>query len=388
MFTTDFEREAVRLRVGRTEFGLAVDRGVIRAETRNGGVEEPICEAEFELVSGNPTRMLDVALELCEAYNVRLGHMTKAERGYALARPVLRPRPKKAAGVEIFPETSVGGAFGIVIGSVLEHLFGNEVPTLSREAEGVHQTRVAMRRVRAALRAFKGALPYDKRKAFNGEFRWFQQRLAPARDWQVFLSETLPKIASGAQGEDESARRLLRVARAERRRALDDVAGFLQSRRYARLLLQFERWLASLEREAGGDLDGPVRPFAKTVLRKTWRYFLEDSRPLSRLSCEDLHEVRKRGKKARYAAQFFHSLWTGPGVRLFMKRMAQVQDGLGKANDAMAARHILAAVKPGKLDSPAVALVSDWSEARVAECVRAAQPRLRGMRRTRPFWED
>ena len=229
MFTTDFEREAVRLRVGRTEFGLAVDRGVIRAETRNGGVEEPICEAEFELVSGNPTRMLDVALELCEAYNVRLGHMTKAERGYALARPVLRPRPKKAAGVEIFPETSVGGAFGIVIGSALEHLFGNEVPTLSREAEGVHQTRVAMRRVRAALRAFKGALPYDKRKAFNGEFRWFQQRLAPARDWQVFLSETLPKIALGAQGEDESTRRLLRVARAERRRALDDdVAAFLR----------------------------------------------------------------------------------------------------------------------------------------------------------------
>ena len=389
VFTTDFEREAVRLRTGETEFELAVDRGVIRAETRNGGVEEPICEAEFELVSGNPARMLDVALELCEAYDVRLGHMTKAERGYALARPALRPRPKKAAGVELCPETSVGGAFGLVIGSALEHLFGNEVPTLSGEAEGVHQTRVAMRRVRAALRAFKSALPYDKRKAFNGEFRWFQQRLSPARDWQVFLSETLPNIAPGvAPGEEESVRRLLRVARAERRRALDDVADFLRSRRYARLLLQFERWLASLERDAGEALDGPVRPFAKTVLRKTWRYFLEDSRPLSRLPCEDLHEVRKRGKKARYAAQFFHSLWTGPGVRPFMKRVARVQDGLGKANDAMAARHILAAVKPGKLDFPAVALVSDWSEARVAECVRDAQPRLRGMRRTRPFWED
>lgn len=388
VFVTDFEREAVRVRVGATEFELAVDRGVIRAETRNGRVEEPICEAEFELLSGNPARMLDVALELCEAYDARPGHATKAQRGYALARPALRPRPKKAAGVELSAETSVGGAFGSIIGSALEHLFANEAPTLAGEAEGVHQTRVAMRRVRAALRAFKSALPYDKRKAFNGEFRWFQQRLSPARDWQVFLSETLPKIAAAAPVEDAAAGRLRRVARAERRRALGDVAGFLRSRRYARLLLQFERWLASLGNDPGEVFERPVGPFAKTALRKTWRYFLEDSRPLSRLPYGDLHEVRKRGKKARYATQFFSSLWTGPDARPFMKLMARLQDDLGSANDAVAARRVLAAVPPGKLDPAAAGIVADWSRDRVAECVRRAQPRLRNLRRTRPFWEE
>ena len=197
----------------------------------------------------------------------------------------------------------------------------------------------------------------------------------------MFLSETLPRIAAAvATGEDAVAGRLRRVARAERRRALGDVAGFLRSRRYARLLLQFERWLASLGKDPGEVFERPVGPFAKTALRKTWRYFLADSRPLSRLPYEDLHEVRKWGKKARYATQFFISLWTGPDARPFMKRMARLQDDLGNANDAIVARRVLAAVKPGKLDRAAAGIV--------AECVRRAQPRLRDIRRTRPFWEE
>ena len=388
LFTTDFEREAVRIRVRGTEFELAVDQGVICAETSGGRVEEPICEAEFELLSGDPARMFDVALELCEAYDIRLGHLTKAQRGYALTRPALRPRPCKAPKVVLTEEMSVGGAFNFIIAGALEHMFANEIPTLEGRAEGVHQMRVAMRRVRAALRAFKRILPYDKRKAFNGEFRWFQQRLAPARDWQVFLSETLPKIAAAAPEQEEVIKRLRRIARAERRRAVGDAAAYLESRRYARLLLQFERWIASVEKEVGSKtFDEPVKPFARSVLRRTWRYFLEDTRPLSRLPDEDLHEIRKRGKKARYATQFFNSLWTGPQVPPFMKLMGRFQDSLGKTNDAIVARHILAAVKPGRLDPSVIHLAQEWSQARVRKCLRTAQPQWRRLGRVAPFWE-
>ena len=389
VFTTDFEREAIHIRTQGTEFELAVDQGVIHAETREGRVEERICEAEFELLSGDPARMFDIALELCEAYDIRLGHLTKAQRGYALARPALRPRPLKAPKVALTEEMSVGEAFNFIIGGALEHMFANEIPTLEGKAEGVHQTRVAMRRVRAALRAFKKILPYDKRKAFNGEFRWFQQRLAPARDWQVFLSETLPRIAAAAPEQEEAINRLRRIARAERRRAVGDAAAYLESRRYARLLLQFERWIASVEKEIGSKTFGePIKPFAKNVLRRTWRYFLEDTRPLSRLPDEDLHEIRKRGKKARYATQFFSSLWTGLEVDSFMKLMARFQDRLGKTNDAIVARHILAAVKPGRLDPSVIGLAQEWSQSRVAKCLRTAQPQWRRLGKLESFWEE
>ncbi len=388
VFTTDFEREAVRIRTRGTEFELAVDQGVIRAETRRGRVSEPICEAEFELLSGDPARMFDVAIELCEAYDIRLGHLTKAQRGYALARPALRPKPVKAKKIILTEDMSVAQAFNFIISGALEHMFANETPTLEGRAEGVHQTRVAMRRVRAALRAFKRILPYDKRKAFSGEFRWFQQRLAPARDWQVFLSETLPMIATAAPRHDGAVQRLRRIARTESRRAVGDAVVCLESRRYARLLLQFERWIASLEREIGSKtLDQPVKPFAGGVLRRTWRYFLEDARPLSRLPDEDLHEIRKRGKKARYATQFFNSLWSSPEVPPFMKLMGRFQDSMGKTNDAIVARHILAAIKPARLDPSVIRLAQEWSQQRVRKCLGKAQPQWRQLVRATPFWE-
>ncbi|MCY4262616.1 MAG: CYTH and CHAD domain-containing protein [Candidatus Dadabacteria bacterium] len=388
VFTTDFKREAIRLRTAGAEFELAVDRGEILAETLGVSVSEPICEVEFELLSGDPARMFDIALELCEAYDLRLTHLTKAQRGYALVRPSLRPKPVKAPKILLSEEMSVAEAFNSIIGGSLEHMFANEIPTLEGKAEGVHQTRVAMRRLRAALRAFKKVLPYDKRKAFNGEFRWFQQRLAPARDWQVFLGETLQKIAASAPGDEQAVERLRRVARVERRRAVGDAVAYLESRRYARLLLQFERWIASVGRDKGSRvLRGSVNPFAKSVLGRTWRYFLEDRRPLSRLADEDLHEIRKRGKKARYATQFFSSLWDGPAVEPFMKLMGRFQDSMGKTNDAIVARHMLAAVKPGRIDPLLIRLAQDWSQARIRKCLRAAQPQWRRLGRIEPFWE-
>ncbi len=386
VFTTDFERRAVRVKTCGTEFELAIDQGVIHAETRRGHVEEPICEAEFELLSGKPAQMFEIALQLCETYDMRLAHRTKAQRGYALARPSLRPKPFKAPKVVLSGDATVGEAFNFIISGALDHMFVNEIPALEGKPEGIHQMRVAMRRIRAALRAFKKILPYDKRKAFNGEFRWFQQRLAPARDWDVFLSETLPRIKSFYKGDSEMIERLRRIARRQRRRAITDVRECLVSRRYSRLMLQFERWITSLTE--GGPFSQPVKPFAQGVLSRTWRYFLEDTRPLSRLPAEALHEVRKRGKKTRYATQFFSSLWEDTEVvRPFMKSMSRLQDNLGQANDATAARQIFATVKPGLLDSSTIRLIQNWSQARVTKCLRPAQPKWRALRRLHPFWE-
>ena len=64
---------------------------------------------------------------------------------------------------------TVGEAFQAIVRDTLEHLLRNQPPTLAGYPEGIHQTRVAMRRLRAALQAFKRLLPYRERKAFNGD---------------------------------------------------------------------------------------------------------------------------------------------------------------------------------------------------------------------------
>ena len=209
---------------------LAIDEGVIKAGANGTVREEPVCEAEFKLLSGDASAMLKLALEVCESYDARPAHLSKAERGYALARPALKPKPEKAAPIQLGRGMTVGEAFQAIVRDTLEHLLRNQPPTLAGHPEGIHQTRVAMRRLRAALQAFKRLLPYRERKAFNGEFRWFQQRLAPARDWHVFLTEILPLLEAEGSAGAEQIRRLRRTAQNERRRATKAALEHLESR--------------------------------------------------------------------------------------------------------------------------------------------------------------
>ena len=70
-----------------------------------------------------------------------------------------------------------------------------------------------------------------------------------------------------------------------------------------------------------------------------------------------------------------------------MKLMGSFQDSLGKTNDAIVAWHILAAVKPGRIDPSVIRLAQEWSQGRVRKCLRVAQPQWRRLGRITPFWE-
>ena len=384
MFTTNVERRTVPLKVGGSKHELALDIGTISA--KDGDRREPIAGVELELRNGNAAAMLDLALDLNESLDLTLGRRSNAERGYALARPALRPRARKASKVTLDPQMSVGDAFYRIKDSALQHLYANEMPVSEGRPEAIHQARVAIRRIRAALRAFKSVLPYDKRKAFNGEFRWFQRRLAHARDWHVFIDETLPAIKAAHPDRHEAITWLRKIALAERQRATRDVMDIFESRRYTRLMLQFERWLAMpsevLDRSA---IDRQVADFAVEVLEKSHRDFLIDTRPLSRMIGEDLHSLRKRGKKARYASEFFSGLWPESSTRPFLKQMEYIQDSLGIINDAIVARQLVVLTRPGLLDVQTVWLVQDWSATRIKECVKQTQRHWRRFQRARPF---
>ncbi len=383
IFTTEIERSTRVLRRRGTRVELALDRGRILGHAVTPR-EQPVCEVELELLKGDPRVMLDIAMELAESQHLQPLYQSKAMRGYLLARPALRPARFKALDVPLDVGMSVGEAFEDIAGEALRHLQANKQLVLDGLPGGIHQSRVAMRRMRAALRAFKSILPYDKRKAFNGELRWFQARLAPARDWHVFLTETLPRI--GRKADPELIERLRKLALRERRRATVEASALLQGRRFVRLLLQFQRWLLALEADHGELFDRPLKPFALTVLDKTRRELLQDTRPLSRMSEEDRHTLRKNGKKARYATEFFSGLWEGEHKKRYLKLMESLQDQLGVANDAVVARMVLASLSPRSLDHAGLLLVQDWSKAREVQAVRKGQPLWRKVQRAAPFW--
>ena len=160
----------------------------------------------------------------------------------------------------------------------------------------------------------------------------------------------------------------------------------LKSKRYTRLLLQFQRWLVTLRNENGELLDADVSRFSRAVLNKNHQDFLLDTRPLSRMTADEVHELRKRGKKTRYATEFFAGLYDKEEARPYLKLMSELQGRLGEVNDAAVARQAIASVPPRSLKSSTVALIQNWSEIQYGQCIKAGQVAWRQLRKLEPFW--
>ena len=351
-------------------------------------VAEPVREVELVPVKGSERALFEFALELVESDRASIQPDTIASRGFALASRALQKKHAKAQKVKLDPSMSVGAAFEAIIQSTIGHLLDNQTAALRGDPNGVHQTRVAMRRLRAALRAFKAALPYEGRKAFNGELRWFQQRTGPARDWHVFEDETLARLKP--DDVDEAEMKVLRKLAARQGQIhAHEAAQLLQSRRYTRLLLRFARWVAELyETKGDGRLHGPIVPFARKTLAKAHRELLKEIEQVRPGSIEDIHKVRIRGKKVRYAGEFFAALFDEDRAKSYISTVEALQDRLGAANDARVARGLVGELEHGKLTPATIHGLQSWSSRRVSRCVEQARPTLRALRSIDRFWKE
>ena len=359
LFVSDVERQTLPVRFGESHIEMALDIGHIEAV---GGNLEEVSELELELLDGDASALLELALELAEFANLGLGHLTKAERGYFLARPALRPLACRADKTGLPQDISVPQAFLAILGGTLEHLRGNEQPVAAGQPDGVHQARVAIRRLRAGLWTFRSLLPAKERKAFNQEFRWFQGQLSPARDWHVFLDETVPAIRRAYPGRGDAATRLRKTALDERDRVTDDVTGLFSDVRYTRLVLRFTGWLEEQKVAISTSLaDEPVKDFAAGILDASHGKFISDSRPLSRMSANKRHALRKRGKKFRYACEFFSALWPGRSTDAYLQSMKNLQESLGVINDVSVASQHDGFLEAHGADSREGRLVQDLS---------------------------
>ena len=213
MFTTEFDRTARMLSFpDGTAAELALDRGDIRAGRRAA----PISEAEIELKTGDAIRLFEVARELAQDVPLRLGHASKAERGYALARA----RAGAAEGAQHSARrTPLGRCRAPPHRSAcIAQMQANEEGLLKgKDPEYLHQLRVGLRRLRAASRARRSRRGKQALAAVAEELRWLQNTLGPARDWDVFMSETFPPLARTSMPEQRAWRGSARAARGSAR---------------------------------------------------------------------------------------------------------------------------------------------------------------------------
>lgn len=391
IFVTDVRRTTRMLHLETGDVELALDRGEVRA----GDAVEPICEIELELKTDSAEALFDVALALQDQVRMRIENRSKAERGHALAS-LAAVAPEKAKAPAIDAGMPVSSAFQAVAFACLAHAQANERGILERSAdvEYVHQMRVALRRLRSAFSVFGPVIPRPAYEPALEEIRWIAGSLGPARDWDVFVTETLPPIETAFPGHEGLAR--VREAAAglqqEGNRAAFEA---VSSERYEKLLLRLSAWLACekwrslLPSDALPLLGESLLPFAKRVLTRRHKRVRRRGRNHEQFTPDERHQLRIALKKLRYCTDFFAPLVDSAELRPYAKALANLQEVLGVLNDVAVTTRLLDELKTANPQADlaeGVGIVSGWTTRLARERLDHFADAWEDFGAVKPFW--
>ena len=319
---------------------LDLDESRIEAETRTEKATGILnfTELEIELKSGSAEDLESAATLLHDEAGLMPAQYSKFERGL------------QAAGLEIDellagPKTTPMDE-GEPVLKLLYAYFAEQLAIIRRQhpralegidPEGVHQMRVAMRRMRAVMRAFRGIVGDDVVSHFNGELRWLARNLGRARDADV--------TERGAKNTDDvAADHYERFLEQETISAYEHLVEVLQSERCAVLEHELEQFVAAgpteemKERHSNHSIAECARDFVAVALGRLLAHgdAIDADSPARRL-----HKLRIETKRFRYLLDFFSTVqgekWTAT-----TESVKRLQDVLGEHQDAVTAQAQLA----------------------------------------------
>ncbi|MBK8174116.1 MAG: CHAD domain-containing protein [Rhodospirillales bacterium] len=260
----------------------------------------------------------------------------KSKGGWAKAR---LPRPTST--------TTAEDALAAIVLACVEHMRANEACVLARlHEEGVHQTRVAIRRLRSCLALYESFIPTEQRDYLTGELKWLIGELGPARDWDVFVADVLAPVEKQLEGNTELALLHERVE-AHRDEAYARAQVAVASHRYLGLILLLQSWADSRRWNGAGSADraallrASALDISRDMFDEIYTQLCATAEDFAQLEPKDRHKVRIQLKKIRYATEFFSSLYPARRVTPYLAAMKQLQDDLGASNDIAVARKLL-----------------------------------------------
>jgi len=329
IFRTEVKRTQLTLApADGSRLELALDGGAVIARNKS----EPLSEMEIELKDGSEETLLGVALDLLRKEPLALLNESKAERGYHLMDGS-RPGAHKAEAILLDDNSALGDAFRQLADALMQQLLVNQPAVLRGDArEGIHQMRIGLRRLRSLLALFEQYLEPHSAVHFDHALRRLGQVLGEARDWDVFLTETLPCVDDHATGVDWIGP--LRALARERQHAAHQAAKkAVLEPAFTRFVLAFQAW--SHDRETAVAHDRATLPLEQAAPDMLDRLARKVDRRRAKSDPHDpasLHRLRKSLKKLRYGIEYLQGLY-GEKSKRYLKRCNALQKQLGRLND-------------------------------------------------------
>ncbi len=375
---------------------LCIDVGEVRAGDGHRQQSAPLHEIEVELEAGDVLRLYEFAWRLAADVALVPEPRSKAQRGFALLDPV-PSLPAHAQDAELAGKASAETALQAFMRSCLAQIEANAPGLIADDdPEWIHQMRIGVRRLRACLSLARRVIATARLEPLRVELRWLAQALGPARDLDVFATQTLPVVRSAVSRSGDAGSLAAPLARlvkqvAERRCAARAAArAAVASPRYVRLVLAASALAAAPAAGLpGGSSDrdklaGRARDLAGSLLKRRLRALHELGADLAHASPESRHAARLAAKKLRYATEFFAPLFARRRTREFRKALQDLQEELGAWNDAAVATR-LAGELAGN-DSPAAAAFAGWSAATAHARDETLADAWSKFSKARPFW--
>jgi CHAD domain-containing protein len=255
----------------------------------------------------------------------------------------LGPRASQPPEVAI-PELASGATAGDVVrraiaASVVRLIQHDPVVRLDADPEGVHQARVATRRLRSDLRTFRSLIDPAWAMALRDELGWLAQILGAVRDGDVLLERMRTRAEELPQANTRGSARVIATLAESRDAAHGELLATMRGKRYVSLL---DRLVAAANAPAlllEADLPAPA--VLPGLARRPWRSLARRVKSLGDTPTdEELHDLRIRTKRVRYAAEAVAPL-LGRQARAFAAAAAGLQEELGDLHDAVVAEQWL-----------------------------------------------
>ena len=361
-FTTSVARSAWLLE---PRSGVRIELALERGWIVGGGQREAICEVGLELLSGSVGDLFSTASALQTELSLHPEADSQLQRGYRVLTNESR-QAVKARPVQTDAAMAASAAFRSMALACPKHLQSNEQGVLeSDDPEFVHQARAAIRRLRSAIRLWQPLLPVEFVDRFDPQWQMLAGQLGEVRNWDVFLTKTVPTIAA-ALADDSKSVRLSNYA--QRRCAINREAarGALRSVDYSSLLLDFTAGVLAQPDGAACRLDA----LARAGLGKQARKVSQRAAEALAGDAATRHRLRIAHKQLRYALEFFAPLFPGELLRNYHLSASGLQEMLGRLNDLAVAAQLSEEVLPGEAGET----VRNWLEGQS----QGLLPELRG----------
>jgi inorganic triphosphatase YgiF len=390
IFATHVQRTFLPIRSGNSRIELALDEGHVRA----GQKSSPLAEVELELKKGTASDLFKAARRVAGLAPIKLALKSKSEQGYDL----ITDQPSRAfhgSRIILRHDTRIAAAFQVIGRSVLRHIAANEPAVTAADPDGVHQMRVGVRRLRAAIAVFSELLEGKQTQQIKRDLKWLAGKLGPVRDLDVFLKGKIEAF-EGSDSPTAGLPELKSELTYRRDIAAESAKTAIATARYRLLVFNILEWIEDgkwLKRPQG---KRKIRSFAAQLFERRTAKARRKARKAGEVDAHARHKLRIAIKKLRYALYFFETLYSHDGsakaLSHYKKYLKDLQDNLGALNDIAVHQKLATKLSAGS-GGPKPELVS-FAAGMIAGCERSeVQPILadvtktaRKLRRAKSFW--